>query len=226
MCSVFVGPSLLCLKSINCGAPAFSPNFDLAVSVSSNGWWWCVSSPPGTINHLTVGSGNSPSDLRGHFTASNTDPVALKIVKTLPAGWKNIPQELVDGILMCLKDDFLSLASCSMSCKALFCSSRPLIHRTFCLSTGISIDRHCSSPRNRAQFDNLLPAERAQVLQYTTQLVIRLGSDFIPENLQPHLQYFRAIRGITSLEIHELAASSWGLHSPSTNRTSYSAYQT
>jgi len=108
----------------------------------------------------------------------------------------------VDEILTYLKDDFLSLTSCSGSCKALFCSTRPLIHRTLCLSTGISTDRHRSNARNQAQFDNLRLAERAQVLQYTVHLIIRLGTDFVPENLQPHLQHFRTMRGITSLEIY------------------------
>ena len=107
----------------------------------------------------------------------------------------------MDEILTYLEDDFPSLISCSRSCKALFCSARPLIHRTLCLSTGRQTDRDISSPRNRAQFDNLRLAERAQVLQYTTRLIIRLGDDFVPETLRPHLQYFRTMRGITSLEI-------------------------
>ena len=94
--------------------------------------------------------------------------------------------------------------SCSESCKALFCSARPLLHRTLCLSTGNSIDRHRSSPLNRAQFDNLRLAGQAQVLEYTTRLIIRLGTDFVPENLRPYLRYFRAMRGITSLEIYLL----------------------
>ena len=132
---------------------------------------------------------------------SDTDPVALNIVKTFPTGWKTLPQELVDEILTYLMDDFLSLVSCSYSSKALFCSTRPLIHRTLCLSTGISTDRHRSSPRNLAQFNKFLLAKRSQVLQYTTHLIIRLGSDFVPENLRPHLRYFRTMRGITSLEI-------------------------
>jgi len=155
-----------------------------------------------TISYLTAGPGEPLDDLRGHFSESDEDPVTLDIVKTFPTGWKNLPQELVDEILTYLKDDFLSLASCSGSCKALFCSTRPLIHRTLCLSTGISTDRHRSNARNQAQFDNLRLAERAQVLQYTVHLIIRLGSDFVPENLQPHLQYFRTMRGITSLEIY------------------------
>lgn len=155
-----------------------------------------------TVNTLTIDPGEPLDDLRGHFSESDTDPVTLDIVKTFPSGWKNLPQELVDEILIYLKDDFLSLVSCSTSCKALFCSARPSVHRTFCLSTGILADRYCSSARNLAQFDNLRLAERAQVLQYTTQLIIRLGSDFVPENLRPHLRYFRAMRRITSLEIH------------------------
>ena len=192
---------LLCLKSIICGIPAFSPNLDLVASVNSNVWWGCVSPRPMTTNCLTVGPGKPLDDLRGHLSGSDADPVTLDIVKTFPTGWKNLPQELVDEILTYLKDDFLSLVSCSGSCKALFCSTRPLIHRTLCLGTGISIDRRRRSARNRAQLDGLRLAERAQVLQYTAHLIIRLGSDFVPENLRPHLQYFHAMRGITSLEI-------------------------
>jgi len=115
----------------------------------------------------------------------------------------------VDEILTYLKDDFPSLVSCSGSCKALLCSTRPLIHRTFCLSTGSSVDMYRSSPLNRAQFDNIRLAEQAQVLKYTTRLIIRLGDDFVPENLRPHLQYFRAMRGVTSLEIYLLDTTSF-----------------
>ena len=155
---------------------------------------------PSTV--LLLAPGEPLDDLRGHFSESDAEPVTLDIVKTFPTGWKNLPQELVDEILTYLKDDFHSLVSCSRSCKALFCSTRPLIHRTLCLSTGISTDRCCSNARNLAQFNKLRLAERAQVLQYTVHLIIRLGSDFIPANLRPHLQHFRTTRGIISLEIY------------------------
>ena len=128
-------------------------------------------------------------------------PVTVNIIKTFPTGWKNLPQELVDEIMAYLKDDLSSLTSCSESCKALFHSTRPLIHRTFCL-IGYPTSRYRFNSLNRAQFDTLRLAERAQVFQYTTRLVIRLGNDFIPKNLRPHLQYFHAMRGITSLKIH------------------------
>ena len=135
-------------------------------------------------------------------------PVALKIVKTFPTGWKNLPQELVDEILTYLEDDFPSLMSCSKSCKALFCSARPLIYRTFCL-TGHAVGTYRSGSLNRGGFDALRLAERAQVLQYTTRLVIRLGDEFVPKNLQPHLLYFHAMRGITSVTIHRLDVASF-----------------
>ena len=182
----------------------FSPNVDLVASVDSNGWHWCAFSRLGIVNCLTIGLGRLLGSLRSRFSASDTVPITLNIVKTFPTGWKNLPQELVDEILTYLEDDSPSLISCSRSCKALFCSSRPLIHRTLCLSTGHQTDRDISSSSNRAQFDNLRLAERAQVLQYTTRLIIRLGDDFVPENLRPHLQYFRIIRGIISLEIYRL----------------------
>jgi len=197
-----------CLKTAH--LPSFLPNFNLTVSVNSGGWWRCIFSQPGTINPLIIGTGGSSDDPRGHFSTNDADPdVTLNIVKTFPTGWKTLSQELVDEILTYLKDDFLSLVSCSESCKALFCSTRPLVHHTFCLSTGTLADRSRSSPRNKAQFDNLRLAERAQVLQYTTRLIIRLGRDFNRGNLRPHLQYFRAMQGITSLEIGLLDATSF-----------------
>ncbi|KAF9650458.1 hypothetical protein BDM02DRAFT_3185306 [Thelephora ganbajun] len=156
-----------------------------------------------------VGGGGLLGRLRGFYSGSSAHPITLSIVNTFPTGWKNLPQELVNEILTYLKDDYSSLVSCSESCKALFCSTRPLIHRTLCLSTGYSIDRYCSSPSNRTQLDNLRLAEQAQVLQYTTRLIVRLGVDFVPENLRPHLRYFRAMQGITSLEIYLLDAASF-----------------
>jgi hypothetical protein len=137
-----------------------------------------------------------------------TLPVALKIVKSFPTGWKNLPQELVDEILTYLEDDFSSLMSCSKSCKALFCSARPFIYRTFCL-TRDTTDTYRSGSLNRGTFDTLRLAERAQILQYTTKLFIRLGDKFVPENLQPHLRYFYVMRGITSLTIHRLDVASF-----------------
>ena len=186
-----------------------SPNVDFAASVDRNGWQWCVFSWPGTISYLTTGLGDELTDPQGHFSADDTDPVTLKIAKTFPTGWKGLPQDLVVKILAYLEDNFRSLVSCSKSCKALFCSTRPLIHRTLCLSTGHLTDRHRSCRLNRAQLDNLRLAERAQVLQYTTLLIIRLGLDFVPGNLRPYLQYFRTMRTITSLQISRLNAASF-----------------
>ena len=142
--------------------------------------------------------------LRGLFSVGEALPVTVNIVKTFPAGWKNLPQELVDEILTYLEDDVPSLVSCSESCKALFCSTRPLIHRTFYLSTRYTTNRYRSGSLDRAKFDTLRLAGRAQIFQYTTQLFIRLGNEFVPKNLRPHLRYFRAMRGITSLTIHRL----------------------
>ena len=159
------------------------------------------------VNPLTFDQGLL-SSIR-EFLTSDTPPITVNIVNTFSTGWKNIPQELVDEILAYLEDDYTSLASCSLSCKALFCSTRPLIHRTFCLSTGCSIDRHRSSPLNRTQFDNLQLAGQAQVLRYATRLIIRLGDDFVPENLRPYLRYFRDMRGVTSLEIYLLDAAAF-----------------
>lgn len=173
-----------------------------------DGWrWWCVISWLRIVKCLTFGTGLL-SSLRG-FSGGGTQPTTVKIVTTSSTGWKGLPQELVDEILTYLKDDFPSLVSCSGSCKALLCSTRPLIHRTFCLSAGSSVDRYRSSPLNQAQFDNIRLAEQAQVLKYTTRLIIRLGDDFVPENLRPHLRYFRAMRGVTSLEIYLLDATSF-----------------
>ena len=45
------------------------------------------------------------------------------------AGWKNLPQELVDEILDYLLDDLKALKACSLTCKCLFGATRPLIHR-------------------------------------------------------------------------------------------------
>ena len=171
-----------------------------------DGWrWWCVFSRLRIINYLTFGTGLL-SSLRG-FLEGETHPTTVNIVTTSSTGWKGLPQELVDEILTYLKDDFPSLVSCSGSCKALLCSTRPLIHRTFCLSTGSSVDKYRSSLLNQAQFDNIRLAEQAQVLKYTTRLIIRLGDDFVPENLRPHLRYFRAMHGVTSLEIYLLDAT-------------------
>ena len=45
------------------------------------------------------------------------------------AGWKHLLLELVDEILGYLLDDLDALRACSLTCKHLFGTTRPLIHQ-------------------------------------------------------------------------------------------------
>ena len=52
------------------------------------------------------------------------------ILKQPPSiGWNDLPQELVDEILGYLLDDSPALQACSLTCKRLLFTTRPLIHR-------------------------------------------------------------------------------------------------
>ena len=51
------------------------------------------------------------------------------------AGWKHLPQELVDEILGYLLDDLDAFKACSLICKLLFGATRPLIHERVCLAS-------------------------------------------------------------------------------------------
>ena len=135
------------------------------------------------------------------------------ISKQFPdAGWKNLPQELVDEILRYLLDDLPSLKACSLTCKHLFGLTRPLIHqRLVCPGSRpghpkpkVSLfGRHKKDP---GAFERLIDADRSGVLHYTRHLIFkpkRYGPDpyFKPNDLQEYLPHLRSVSNLHTLTI-------------------------
>jgi hypothetical protein len=85
-----------------------------------------------------------------------------------------LPQELVEHIIDTLQEDLPALKACSLTCKAMFASTRHLIYQTLCLT-----------PRNNDRI--LTPVERKRLdrleLGYQDvqlRLILHGGTRFAP----------------------------------------------
>ena len=128
------------------------------------------------------------------------------------AGWKCLPQELVDEILGCLQGDLDALKACSLTCKLLFGATRPLIHQWLvCLDTRLGYPRPKRSLFGRLRkdpgaFERLADAGRSGVLCYTRHLTFKPTDGhskpcFCPEDLQEYLPQLRSITKLDSLTL-------------------------
>jgi len=134
------------------------------------------------------------------------------------AGWRNLPQELVDEILRYLLDDLPALKACSITCKCLFGAMRPLIHqRLVCSDSRLDLSKAKRSPfsrrkRNPGAFERLVDADRYGILSYTQRLTFKPGKDtlnprFHPRDMQECLPLFRSIT-----KLHTLTLDAFHLH--------------
>ena len=124
------------------------------------------------------------------------------------AGWKNLPQELVDKIFGYLLDDLDTLGACSLTCKCLFGATRPLIHqRLVCFGSGaryIKVKGILLSRRKRdhGAFERLINADRSGVLHYTQHLTIKVEDGSLDlRDMQEYLQYLRSITKLRTLAL-------------------------
>ena len=128
---------------------------DILTGFTSHSW---INLPPGDIRRRV-------NDISKQFTG---------------AGWKNLPQELVDEILGYLLDDLDALKVSSLTCKRLFGATRPLIHqRLVCLGSRLDGPKPNGSlfsrrKRNPGLFERLVDADRSGVLHYTQHLTIKV----------------------------------------------------
>jgi len=119
----------------------------------------------------------------------------------------------VDDILEYLEGDWRTLISCSLTSKGLFRSARRIIHRRLRLVGPGSADTsdeqevHRCATANRAQLLRLSAAAERGLTRYTRELTIKIGSEFIPKNLLPHLPQFQTFALLTSLTLHHFDAT-------------------
>lgn len=135
-------------------------------------------------------------------------------------GCMGLPQELIDQIMDMLRDDPPALKACSLTCKAMFASSRHLIHRTLYLNA-----RNIQSILTRGEEQKLLQKDLGSyhdaklrfvsyigergLLRYTRRVHIRNGDIFTPETLLPHLHHFQSLDKVHTLTIEHYDALSW-----------------
>jgi len=128
------------------------------------------------------------------------------VLANFAGSFRGLPQEVVDEILECLVDDGQALRACSLTCKALLRSSRPIIHRRLCVvSRGIpySTDGRGAHTANLNRFRALLAATEHGLTRYTRELTIKMiGGEFKPVDLQSFLPQFQTFGRLTSLTLH------------------------
>jgi len=152
------------------------------------------------------------------------EPVDLSpISAAIHHGCMGLPQELVDHIMDILQDDLRALEACSLTCKAMFASTRHLIHQTLRLTrrnnqSVLTLEEKLSYLRwdyhdNELRFLSYM-GERG-FLQYTRKVHIRMGLIFTPDILIPHLDHFQSLDQVHSLTIETYDAIVWrNYHEP------------
>ena len=130
-----------------------------------------------------------------------------------------LPQELVDQIVDMLHDDLQALKSCSLTCKAMFASTRHLIHRVLYLTV-----QNNQSVLTREEGQKLLHRLGGYddvklrfvsymgehgLLRYTRRVHVRDGYMFTPGTLLPHIHHFQSLERVHTLTIDHYDAPSW-----------------
>ncbi|KAF9781758.1 hypothetical protein BJ322DRAFT_243150 [Thelephora terrestris] len=130
-------------------------------------------------------------------------------------GCMGLPQELIDDIINVLFDDPRALRACSLTCRAMFASTRRLIHQT------LHLTRRNHKPALvslRMEGDERYMSYMADrdLLRYTRQLHIHDSCIFSPGTLGPHLYRFRqSLNRVHTLIIEGYDAIRWAnLHKP------------
>jgi hypothetical protein len=121
-------------------------------------------------------------------------------------GWMGLPRELVDMIFEYLKTDRDTLASCSLTCRALFCSARHIIHEQL----------YVAGPRvppflnrltkwcwiyHRRYFRVLSLADDADLTPYTRHLIVEAGQVLTPRSLRQYIPNFQKYLWLTSITL-------------------------
>lgn len=140
------------------------------------------------------------------------DPL-LDLSTTIVTGtWKDLPQEIVDHIVDALRNDSKSLKACSLTCKAMFISTRHLIHRRLYLTSEQNWEvltlrekqRYIRGDREGIAIKVLSGIAAHGLLPYGRQLFINLSKNFTPANLQPFSDHFQRFDRIQELSIYWL----------------------
>lgn len=138
-------------------------------------------------------------------------------------GCMGLPQELVDNIMDMLHDDLQALSACSLACKAMFASTRRLIHQTLHLprqnDERVLIREGAGKPRNwggghskDVELSFMSYLRKYDLLRYTRQVHIHNSCTFTPDTLQPHLHSFQSLDRVHALTIDHYNADAWSTY--------------
>lgn len=146
------------------------------------------SRPPEPVNELT----DEPQIL-------GVEPPLDPTTVTISEKWKDLPQELIDHIVLMLGDDLKSLKACSLTCEAMFFSARRIIHRKIRLTSDKNWELLTVPERQRyihgerQEFAVRVLSEFAAwgLLPYAHHLSININKNFTPANLLPFNHHFQ-----------------------------------
>ena len=124
----------------------------------------------------------------------------------------DLPQEVVDHIVLMLRNDLQSLKACSLTCKAMFISTRCVIHWKICLTweknwellTVPERQRYIRGERQDIAIRVLSSIAAHGLLQYARHLFININKNFTPANLLPYNHHFQRFDRIQELNIYRL----------------------
>ena len=132
----------------------------------------------------------------------------------------DLPQELVDYIMDMFYDDIRTLKACSLTCKAMFASTRHLIHQTLYLTPQNNQSILTQEEKSRYQGQDRLDIElrflsylgERGFLLYSQQVHIHGFQPLAPGILLPHLQHFQSLERIHTLLIDHYDTDLWATH--------------
>ena len=129
------------------------------------------------------------------------------------SGWNRLPPELIDEILQWLSDDLPALKACSLTCKLMLSSARPLIGSWLYLSParkwrsrGRSMKSPFKRPKKRCDsLERLADMDHRGLLTYTRHLVLKMDEfSLAPQYLQQYHPFFLSIDNLRTLVIDGL----------------------
>jgi len=132
-------------------------------------------------------------------------------------GCMGLPQELVDHTMEMLHDDLRALKACSLTCKAMFASTRHLIHFTLRLTrwnnqSVLTLEekyRYLRWDYHDIELRFLSFMGERGFLRYPRHVYIHLECPFTPDTLIPHLDHFKSLDQVQSLTIDAYDGLLW-----------------
>ena len=164
-----------------------------------------------------VGKTKDEKEVR-RFVDLNQSVDLEHIAAAVHHGCMNLPQELVDHIMDTLHDDTRTLKACSLTCKAMFASTRRLIHQTLWLTPYNSLsvltqDEYLCRPYTEGEELRFLShMGESGLLRYSRRVHICTGRKLTPGMLLPHLRHFQSLDHVHTLILKYFDPIPWADH--------------